>query len=343
MRKISLIIIIILVALAGVATCLIFGTTVNNPDKKFLYIPTGADIARVRDSLKDNKFLSGVFVFDKISAWAELPQNIRPGKYKVEDGMSVYRLVRKLRSGQQETVNLTITKVRTKGELAKRISGNFELDSVAVMNFLNSNDSLLRFDVDTNTVFTGIIPDTYTYFWTAPMDVIFRKLFKEKEKFWTGGRKKKAAAHGLTPAEVYILASIVEEETNKQDDKGKIASVYLNRIRKGMPLSADPTIKFAMNDFTLTRIYHKYLEIVSPFNTYRNKGLPPGPICTPSRKTLLAVLDAPETNYLFFVAKPDFSGYSNFAATYKEHLIFARAYQQALDSLERKKLEKEMQ
>lgn len=343
MRRIGLIVVVVLLAIIAVGAYLIFGTTLSNPNKKFLFIPSGAGISQVRDSLKDNGFLSGTLIFDRISVWAGLPENIKPGKYKIEDGMTIFHLVRKLRSGRQETVNLVITKVRTKEELARRISRNFETDSPSIMSFLNSNDSLLRFDVDTNTVFTDIIPDTYTYFWTTPINMIFDKLFKEKQKFWTTEHREKAASHGLTPTQLYILASIVEEETNKQSDKGKIASVYINRIRKGMPLSADPTIKFAMNDFTLTRIYHKYLEIVSPYNTYRNKGLPPGPICTPSRKTLLAVLDAPETNYLFFVAKPDFSGYSNFAATYSEHLIFAKAYQQALDSLERKKLETEMQ
>lgn len=343
MRRVFLIVVVAVILAAGIAGYLFFGPAVNNPDKKFLYIPTGANMAQLRDSLRADKFLSGFSSFDRMAGWSDLSKNVKPGKYKVDDGMSIYHLVKKLRAGRQEPVNLIITKLRTKEELARRISRSFETDSLTAIRFLTSNDSLLKYDVDTNTVFTDIIPDTYTYFWPASMDAIFAKLTKEKEKFWTAERKEKATAHGLTPTEMYILASIVEEETNRQDDKGKIASVYINRIRKGMPLSADPTIKFAMNDFTLTRIYHKYLDVVSPYNTYRNKGLPPGPICTPSRKTLSAVLDAPETNYLFFVAKPDFSGFSNFASSYAEHLIFAKAYQQALDSLERAKLEKEMQ
>lgn len=342
MRKVLLISFIIVVAAIGIAAFLIFGPAVNNPENRFLYIPSGANINQVRDSLKAEKFLPGFVVFDRVSAWAKISQEIKPGKYKIDDGMSVFHLVRKLRSGRQEPVNLVITKIRTKGELAKRISKNFELDSAAVMKFISSNDSLSRYGVDTNTVFTDIFPDTYSYFWTATMPIIFDKLVKEEAKFWTPERKEKATSHGFTPKEIYILASIVEEETNKQDDKGKIASVYINRIKQGMPLSADPTIKFAMNDFALKRIYHKYLDVASPYNTYRNKGLPPGPICTPSRKTIEAVLEAPETNYLYFVAKPDFSGYSNFASTYNEHLNFAKAYQQALDSQERKRLEKEI-
>ncbi|WP_462219274.1 endolytic transglycosylase MltG, partial [Ferruginibacter sp.] len=137
----------------------------------------------------------------------------------------------------------------------------------------------------------------------------------------------------MTPKQVYTMASIVEEETNKEEDKGKIASVYINRIETGMKLEADPTVKFAMKDFGLKRILHKHLEYPSPYNTYRQTGLPPGPICTPSSKTIDAVLNAPQTNYIFFVAKPDFNGYSNFATTYSEHLVFAKAYQNALDSL----------
>lgn len=135
----------------------------------------------------------------------------------------------------------------------------------------------------------------------------------------------------MTPTTATILASIVEEETNMQGDKGKIASVYLNRMAKGMRLAADPTIKFALKNFEIKRIYEKYTQVESPYNTYRNAGLPPGPICTPSTQTIEAVLDAPKTDYLYFVAKPDFSGYSNFAATYPEHLQFAQAYRKALD------------
>ena len=147
----------------------------------------------------------------------------------------------------------------------------------------------------------------------------------------------KAKALNLTPEQVYTMASIVEEETNAAEDKGKIASVYMNRMETGMKLQADPTVKFAMKDFDLKRIMQKHLTYPSPFNTYQNPGLPPGPICTPSIKTIDAVLNAPQTNYIYFVAKPDFNGYSNFASSYDEHMVFAKAYQQALDSLIRAK------
>jgi UPF0755 protein len=248
-------------------------------------------------------------------------------------------LMKMLGSGKQVPVNLVITKLRTKEDLAKRIGDRFEVDSATVIHFLDNEDSLKQFDVDTNTVMTDVIPNTYTYTWNTSLENIFGKLDDESKKFWNSERLQKAESLKLDPKEIYTLASIVEEETNKQDDKGKIASVYINRLRKGMKLAADPTVKFAMKDFALKRIYHKYLAFVSPYNTYLNTGLPPGPICTPSIKTIDAVLDAPETDYLFFVARPDFSGYSDFASTYSEHQANAKAYQQALDSLIKSKPE----
>jgi len=194
--------------------------------------------------------------------------------------------------------------LRIKEDLAKLICKNFANDSAGVMNFLNSNDSLKEYNVDTSTVFTIIIPDTYTFYWNTSLRKIFNKLYDASTAFWNkNNRTAKASAINFTPKEAYILASIVEEETNDAGDRAKIASVYINRLNKGMPLQACPTIKFAMKDFALTRIYEKYLFNPSPYNTYRNKGLPPGPICTPEPKCIDLVLDAPKTDYLFLLLK----------------------------------------
>jgi UPF0755 protein len=325
----------ILLLIVGIAFCAwnIFGPVVNNSEKKYLYIKTGANYLEVKDSLILNKFIGGSFWFDKISKYIDYPKKVKAGKYKITDGMSLYHLVKMLYNGKQVPVNLVITKLRTKEDLAKKISSNFESDSLSVINFLNNSDSLHQFDVDSNTVLTDVIPNTYTYTWNTPIKKIFVRLYEEEKKFWNKERLQKAQQHDLSPKQIYILASIVEEETNKEDDKGKIASVYMNRLKKGMKLAADPTVKFALKDFALKRIYHKHLKTVSPYNTYLNAGLPPGPICTPSIKTIDAVLDSPQTNFLFFVARSDFSGYSNFASDYKQHQINAKAYQQALDSL----------
>jgi UPF0755 protein len=187
---------------------------------------------------------------------------------------------------------------------------------------------------------TLIIPNTYLFWWNSSVKNIFDRFATQKKNFWEGKRTAKAAALNLSPEQVYTMASIVEEETNQPEDKGKIASTYINRLSRGMKLEADPTVKFAMRDFGLKRILYGHLAYPSPYNTYQQTGLPPGPICTPSINTIDAVLDAPKTNYLFFVAKPDLRGYSNFAETYPQHLAFAKAYQQALDSLMKVKSER---
>ena len=311
----------------------IFGPTVHNPKKEFLYIRTGSIYREVKDSLMKKGMVTGNFWFDRIAKYADYPQKVKAGKYRVTEGMSLYQLIKMLRRGNQVPVNLVITKLRTKDDLAKKIGDNFETDSSTVMNFLNNKDSLLAFDVDTSTVMTDVIPNTYTYTWNTPVKNIFKKLYAEKQKFWNQDRIQKARRLDLTPEQVYTLASIVEEETNKEQDKGKIASVYLNRLKKGMKLAADPTVKYALRDFGLKRIYNKHLQFPSPYNTYLNSGLPPGPICTPSIKTIDAVLNSPATDYLFFVARSDFSGFSDFASGYKQHEANAKAYQHALDSL----------
>ena len=193
--------------------------------------------------------------------------------------------------------------------------------------------------MDTNSVITIVIPNTYTYTWNTPIKKILKKLYIEQQRFWNDERNKEAERLHLTPKEIYTIASVVEEETNRQEDKGKIASVYINRLRKGMKLAADPTIKFAMKDFGLKRIYYKYLSYPSPYNTYIHTGLPPGPINTPSIKTIDAVLNAPETDYLFFVARPNSGGLSDFASTFREHSAYAKSYRDALDSALKEKQE----
>ncbi|MEO8172974.1 MAG: endolytic transglycosylase MltG [Sediminibacterium sp.] len=327
------IVIILLIAAAFIAWRL-FGSNTNFEDnKKSFYIKTGSRFDDVFQDLETQKILKNPGTFKWVAKQLDYDEKVKAGKYVIEKGASIFNIVRMLRSGRQTPVNLVINKLRTKEDFAKKIASNFESDSVEVMSLLNNNDSLDKYSLDTNTVMTAIIPNTYSLLWNTPATKIFKKLFEEHEVFWNEERKKRAAALNLTPVQAYILASIVEEETNMQADKGKIASVYLNRMETGMRLGADPTVKFAMRDFGLKRIYHKHLAFPSPYNTYQNVGLPPGPICTPSTKTIDAVLNSPATSYLYFVARPDFKGYSNFAATYEEHLRNAKAYQQALDSL----------
>ena len=190
---------------------------------------------------------------------------------------------------------------------------------------------LSQFGLDTNTAMCAVMPDTYEFWWNTSADKAYRKLAKYYKDYWTPERKQKAQARNLTPPEVITLASIVDEETNNNAEKPQIASVYLNRMKEGMRLQADPTVKFAVGDFTIKRITSAITGTPSPYNTYYTAGLPPGPICTPSRKSIEAVLNPAETNYLYFCAKEDFSGSHRFAATYAEHMKNASLYQRALN------------
>lgn len=334
-KKIIYSILLLLLIIGGFLAWQVFGPTVNSPESKYFYIKTGSTYQDVKSDLLDKHIISNSYLFDFLARRARYSVNVKAGRYEIKKGMSVYGLVKMLRAGQQAPVNFVITKLRTKEDLAQRIAANFETDSLAVISFLNNRDSMMSYHLDSNTLMTAVIPNTYSILWNTPANKIFRKLFNEKEKFWTPERLQKANAKNMTPEQVYSMASIVEEETIKEEDKGNIASVYINRIKSGQRLEADPTIKFALRNFGLKRIRKVHIDACSnsPYNTYYSAGLPPGPICTPSSKTIDAVLNAPETNYLFFVARPDWSGLSNFTASYQEHLENARRYQHFLDSI----------
>ena len=316
--------------------------TAFDEKSKWLYIRTGqTTYAELIQSLKDSNYIKSPSAFNFLGKRMSLPEKLKAGRYEIKKGMSLFDIVRLLRNGRQTPVNLVITKLRTKEDLAAFIGKRFECDSLSVIRFLNSNDSLKQYSLDSNTAITGIFPNTYEFFWNSTPTLLFKKLFAEKNVYWTEERKELATQRGLTPITAYILASIVEEETRAATEKDTMASVYLNRFHQGMRLQADPTVKFALREFGLKRIYEKHLAIESPYNTYRNKGLPPGPICTPSLETLNAVLHSPSTKYLYFVAKSDFSGRHVFSETYEQHLIHAKEFQQAQDKQQQIKAAKE--
>jgi UPF0755 protein len=333
MRRILLLIFLLLFIGALVAGWFLLGPgTGFKGSKGTLYISSGATTREaVLDSISKRSIVRSTSAFtwlaDRLGYW----DHIRPGKYEFREGTSLLTIVRTLRNGRQTPVKLTITKVRTPGELARMIDGKFEIDSAQFMNFFQNADSLKAFHVTPQYAMTLVFPDTYTYNWNNGPRAILRKLADVAAGYWTDERVKKAKALGLSPEQAYTLASIVEEETNAQQEKGTIASVYLNRLNKGMRLQADPTLKYALGDFSITRVLNVHKEVVSPYNTYLNAGLPPGPICTPQRKTLGAVLDAPKTDYFFFVANPEKPGTHTFTSTYGEHLTNAKAYHDTLD------------
>jgi UPF0755 protein len=332
-RRIFLIAVIIAAIIGGLAVYKVFGPTAGTSSKgEYLYIRTGSNYEQVKQALKEQGFVKDLTTFDLLAKQANYPENVKAGKYHITRGMSNYNIIRMLRSGRQAPVKMVINKLRTKQDLVNLIGSNLEADSLVLKQMLRDPVYLSQFGLDTNTAMCAIIPDTYEMWWNTNADKAFRKLAKYYGAYWTDEKKEKASAHGLTPQEVITMASIVEEETNNNAEKPHIASVYLNRINKGMRLQADPTAKFAVGDFAIRRITSAITGIASPYNTYYVSGLPPGPICTPSKKSIEAVLNAPKTDYLYFCAKEDFSGSHRFAASYSEHQKNASLYQQALNA-----------
>lgn len=334
MKKIFTTIIVIGILGVIVCACLLFAATTNfsEPTKSFIIQPKENSKNEVLDLLKKKYIVKSSFALSIAGDFLGIWKNLKPGKYEVKKGSSVLDIVRLLKNSKQAEVKLVINKLRLKEDFAKLIGKNFSTDSLQAIQFLSSNDSLKQFGVDTSTLFTIILSDTYSFYWNTSLPKILSRLKATRDNFWErNDRKVKAASVGLTQETAYTLASIVEEETNYNDDRAKIASVYINRLNINMPLQACPTIKYAMKDFTITRIYEKYLFTPSPYNTYREKGLPPGPICTPSPKCIDLVLNAPKTDYLYFVAKANFDGYHHFSSNFSEHNAYAKEYQKALD------------
>ena len=330
--RLSLYIIIILLVLGTFALFKVFGPNTGKfLQGNYLYIHTGWTYGQVKTALDEGGFISDTYSFDLLAKQAKLPAHIHPGKYKFQEGMSNYDIIRMLRGVHQVPVRLVINRLRTVSDFITLLSSNLEADSLSLKEMLHDPAYLSGFRLDTNTVMCAIIPATYEFKWNTTADKAFRKIEDNYLHFWTPDRRAAAKSQGLDPVKTTIIASIVDEESNVNEDKPKIASVYLNRLQKGMKLQADPTVKFAVNDFTIRRISGAMLQNTSPYNTYLYQGLPPGPICTPSLSSVQAVLQAPKTTYLYFCAKQDFSGYSSFASTYDEQLKNARAYQRALN------------
>jgi UPF0755 protein len=338
MKKFILFLVVLLLIGGGIAAWIFLGSATDFTDqKKALYISTNASTKKaVLDSLKKNKIITNETAFEFLADKMDYWKNIKPGKYEIKKGSSLLSIVRMLRNGKQTPVDLVITKLRTKEDFAKLIGRKFETDSAQMLAFLNSNDSLKKFETEREVSMWNLLPDTYTYFWNSSPSMIYEKLYKKSKSFWTDERIIEAKTINLSPLEAYILASIIEEETTNNNEKDTIASVYLNRLKIDMPLQADPTLKFATREFALKKIAGDILNVESPFNTYRNKGLPPGPICTPSKITIDAVLNPAQTNYLYFVANRKLNGHL-YSETFGEHVKKANQYRE--DDKKRQKMD----
>jgi len=306
-------------------------TVTVNKEVVYFLIPSGSDYAGVMKILTSNGILKDTTSFNWVARKKNYPSHVNPGRYGISGDMNNNEIVNMLRSGRQEPVRLIINSSRSVEKLASLVSSHLEADSAEIVNLIQDREYLAELELTPETAPGIIIPNTYEFFWNTNADKFIRRMKSEYENFWNKDRLKKAEQIGLTPMEVITLASIVDEETLMKSEESKIAGVYMNRLKKPMRLQACPTIKYVTGDWTMTRVLDKYLFIDSPYNTYRNDGLPPGPITIPSISSIDAVLNYEHHDYLFFAAKEDFSGYHNFAKTLAQHNRNADLYQKALD------------
>lgn len=310
---------------AGVVLYVAKGNAVMNECS--LYIPRGTDYAVLLDSLKAGEKIRFMKPFEMYSQRIGLTERVKPGHYVLKDGMNIIELARMLNLGQQTPVNVVVRTSRLPGQLAGRVAKQIEADSASLHAVMNNRQILDEYGFgDELELFSIFIPNTYEFWWTVTPEEFVARMKKEYDRFWTEERERKLPHTGLNRMGAITLASILCEETQKTDEMPTMAGVYINRLNKGMPLQADPTVKYAMGDFGLRRILKKHLKTESPYNTYLNKGLPPTPICMPSIAAIDAVLDYKTHKYIYFCAKEDFSGYHNFAETYDQHLQNARRY-----------------
>lgn len=326
-------IVFLFIMIQGYSLFLKPNTWINSDKKEFIYIPSGAGYEQVKTLLYSRGLVINRRTFE-FTAWLlNYQDHIHSGKYAIKKNMSNFSLVRNLRSGIQEPVRLIFNNIRTKGDLAHKLSLQIEPDSATILNHLNDTALIHKMGFTSDNIMNLFIPNTYEVYWNITVDKLFARMEREHKKFWNRDRLNRAESHGLDPGGVNILASIVEKETNVDDEKPVIAGAYLNRLKKGMRLQADPTIIFAWNDYTIKRVRGHHKQIRSPYNTYLHKGLPPGPICIPSISSIDAVLKADEHDYIYFCAKDDLSGRHVFTASYQEHVRNAKKYRKALDKL----------
>ncbi len=300
-------------------------------EEGYLYIPTGASFENVKDSLESKGVLHDRLSFMFLSKLSGYTKKVRPGRYLLKSGDNNWNTLKKLYSGRQDPVKLTFNNVRLQHEFAEKMGAKFEFSEEDLLKKLADADYMKTLGLAPENAMCLFVPNTYELYWNITAETFLDKMYQEYDKFWTEARKSKADSLGLTIQQVYILASIVEEETKQQDEKSRVAGVYYNRFKVGMKLQADPTVKFAVGDFSLRRIYSGHLTIESQYNTYKYKGLPPGPICLPTVKTVDATLNVEKHDYLFFCADISKPGYHKFTKNFDEHRGVAQEYRTNLD------------
>ncbi len=300
-------------------------------EEKALYIPEGANFKMVQDSLLHGNYVKDLVSFSFLARLMKYDRYIKPGRYLLKPEMSNSETVRLLRSGMQSPVKLTFNNIRLENELAGKITPNLEMTVEEFNEVLQDTTFIRELGFDQQTIKCLFIPNTYEVYWTISPKELFSRMKREYNNFWTSARLEKAKEIGLSPDEVCTLASIVQAETRMKDESPMVAGLYINRLKRGIALQADPTLVYAAGDFSITRVLNKHKEIESPYNTYKYAGLPPGPINLPSMHNLESVLNYADHNYIYMVAREDFSGYHHFSKTLQEHMNYARRYQNALN------------
>lgn len=300
-------------------------------NSQVIYIPTGSSYEQVLDTLESKLIIKNRNILNWISKKKHYPALIKPGRYVIDKNLSYNGLINILRSGKQSPVNITFSNLQTLNQIAGKIGRQIEADSSQIISFFSDNSNFAGDGFKKENIISLFIPNTYEVYWNTDAKEIYTRLLKEYRIFWNDQRLSKAKEKGLDTKEVSTLASIIDDEASRSDEKPRIAGVYLNRLRMGIPLQADPTVKFALNDNSITRILKKDLLVDSPYNTYIHSGLPPGPIGCATIDGIDAVLNSEKHDYIYFAARADFSGYHNFSRTLSEHIRYASLYQKELD------------
>ena len=326
----SLLILIALIAYG--ALHFTFRTPILAQDKnQTIYIDRDDTIDSVYTKLQDALGRDIPKGFTLLSEQLNYPRKIRPGKYTITTKDTNQSLVNKLIMGYETPTKLVFNNIRTKEQLAGRMANQLMIDSLEIISILNSEAYLKEIGYTPETIVSVFIPNTYEVYWSMTPQQLINRFLSEYSKFWNAERTAKAETIGFSKLEVSIIASIVEEETNIGDEKPTVAGLYINRLKRGIPLQADPTLKFALQDFTIKRILDKDKLVESPYNTYKYAGLPPGPIGLATQQGLESVLNYQDHNYLYMCAKEDFSGRHNFSTNYAEHIAHSRRYWKALN------------
>ncbi len=324
------------IAVFAIVLCYVFYNVmrpfhIKDNKTTYILIDDNTNFNGLMEQLRYTTDLSSPLIFEMMAKAVNYPSHIKPGRYAAKNNMNMVRFLRNLKNGNQTPVSLKFNNIRTKADLAGRLSQQLMTDSITLLKAFSDSIITQKYGFTPENITAMFIPNTYEIYWNTPLDKFLDRMYKEYNTFWNDERKNKAQKLGMTPIEISTLASIVEEEARYSDEYPIIARLYMNRLNKGMKLESDPTVKFAVGDFSLKRIYSGHLQKQSPYNTYLNIGLPPGPIRIPSIKGIDATLSPTQNNYLFMCAKEDLSGRHNYAETFAEHKVNAERYRKALN------------